>query len=60
MKRSLREIAEALESRLIGDGSVEIAGVSSLESASPSHLVFVDDEKQLAGALQSSRPTHTL
>jgi UDP-3-O-[3-hydroxymyristoyl] glucosamine N-acyltransferase len=53
MKRSLREIAEALESRLIGDGSVEIAGVSSLESASPSHLVFVDDEKHLAGALQS-------
>ncbi len=53
MKRSLREIAEALEARLIGDGSVEIAGVSSLESASPSDLVFVDDEKHLAGALQS-------
>lgn len=53
MKRSLRDIADALEARLIGDGSVEIDGVSSLESASPSHLVFVDDEKHLAGALQS-------
>ena len=53
MKRSLRDIAEALDARLIGDGSVEIAGVSSLESASPSELVFVDDEKHLAGALQS-------
>jgi UDP-3-O-[3-hydroxymyristoyl] glucosamine N-acyltransferase len=53
MKRSLREIAEALEARLVGDGSLEVAGVSSLESASPIHLVFVDDEKHLAGALQS-------
>ena len=53
MKRSLREIADALEARLIGDGKVEIAGVSSLESASPDHLVFVDDEKHLTGALKS-------
>jgi UDP-3-O-[3-hydroxymyristoyl] glucosamine N-acyltransferase len=53
MKRSLREIAESLQARLIGDGKVEIAGVSSLESAAPNHLVFVDDEKHLAGALRS-------
>jgi UDP-3-O-[3-hydroxymyristoyl] glucosamine N-acyltransferase len=53
MKRSLREIAQAVESRLIGDGNVEIAAVSSLDSASPSDLVFVDDEKHLAGALKS-------
>jgi UDP-3-O-[3-hydroxymyristoyl] glucosamine N-acyltransferase len=53
MKRSLREIAESLQARLIGDGKIEIAGVSSLESASPNHLVFVDDEKHLAGALKS-------
>jgi len=50
MKRSLREIAQAVEARLIGDGNVEIAAVSSLESASPNDLVFVDDEKHLAGA----------
>jgi len=53
MKRSLREIAGVLEARLIGDGKVEVAGVSSLESALPNHLVFVDDEKHLAGALKS-------
>ena len=53
MKRSLREIAEALQAHLIGDGAVEIVSVSSLESASPDHLVFVDDEKHLAGALKS-------
>jgi UDP-3-O-[3-hydroxymyristoyl] glucosamine N-acyltransferase len=53
MKRSLREIAELLQARLIGDGTIEIAGVSSLQSAFPNHLVFVDDEKHLAGALKS-------
>src|SRR5438477_383344 len=53
MKRSLREIAESLQTRLIGDGKIEITGVSSLESSSPNHLVFVDDEKHLAGALKS-------
>jgi UDP-3-O-[3-hydroxymyristoyl] glucosamine N-acyltransferase len=53
MKRSLREIAEGLKARLIGDGSVAVAAVSSLESASPDHIVFVEDEKHLAGALKS-------
>src|SRR5579864_2307271 len=53
MKRSVREIAESLQARLIGDGKIEIAGVSSLESAARDHLVFVDNEKHLAGALKS-------
>src|ERR1700757_1554584 len=53
MKRSLREIAESLQARLIGDGTIEVAGVSSLESAARDHLVFVDNEKHLAGALKS-------
>ena len=53
MKRSLREIAQVVEARLIGDGNVVIARVSSLDSASVDDLVFVDDEKHLAGALKS-------
>src|SRR5437879_6083642 len=53
MKRSLREIAESLHACLIGDGKIEVAGVSSLESASQDHLVFVDDAKHLAEALKS-------
>ena len=53
MKRSLRKIAEVLGIRWIGDGDVEISGVSSLESACPDHLVFVDEEKHLAAALNS-------
>jgi UDP-3-O-[3-hydroxymyristoyl] glucosamine N-acyltransferase len=53
MKHSLRELADAVEGRLIGEGHTEITGVSSLESASENDLVFVDDEKHFAAALKS-------
>jgi UDP-3-O-[3-hydroxymyristoyl] glucosamine N-acyltransferase len=54
MKRSLKEIAEAVGARLVGDGSVTVGGVASIAPASPDDLVFVADEKYLAQALQSS------
>ena len=53
MKRSLQQIADAVEARLQGDGSAEIHGVASVESASPQDLVFVEEEKYLLRALQS-------
>src|SRR5580698_823141 len=53
MKRSLQEIAEAVEARLQGDGKVEVEGVASIGSASEYDLVFVEDEKYLTRALQS-------
>ena len=53
MKRSLREIADAVHARLIGRDQAEIEGVSSLEAASQHDLVFVDDEKHFAAALKS-------
>ncbi len=53
MKRSLRQIAEAVDARLQGDGSVEIAGVASIGSACNGDLVFVEEEKYLSRALQS-------
>src|SRR5271165_560124 len=53
MKRSLQQISEAVGARLIGMGTIEVSAVSSLESASPEDLVFVDDDKHLAAALQS-------
>jgi UDP-3-O-[3-hydroxymyristoyl] glucosamine N-acyltransferase len=53
MKRSLQQIAEAVGARLIGDKHVEISGVASMESASPDDLIFVEDKKHLAAALQS-------
>jgi len=51
--RPLHEIAEAVGSRLIGDSRIEVRGVASIESAGQEDLVFVDDEKHLAAALQS-------
>ncbi len=53
MKRTLQEIAEGLEVRLQGDGSVRVSGVASLASASAGDLVFVEDEKYLSRAMQS-------
>jgi UDP-3-O-[3-hydroxymyristoyl] glucosamine N-acyltransferase len=53
MKRSLQQIAEAVEARLQGDGSVEVEGVASIGSASKHDLVFVEEEKYLLRALQS-------
>jgi len=53
MKRSLQEIAEAVDARLQGDGSIEVESVASIGSASTRDLVFVEEEKYLARALQS-------
>ena len=53
MKRSLREIADSIGACLIEAGDIEIERVSSLESGSASDLVFVDDEKHFAAALNS-------
>jgi len=53
MKRSLQDIASQIEARLRGNHDAEIDGVSSLQSASPSHLVFVEDEKHFAAAVKS-------
>ncbi len=53
MKRSLRELAEAVGARLVGEASVEVSAVASIASAKRDDLVFVEDEKHLAAALQS-------
>lgn len=53
MRRSLREIAEAVEVRLEGDGNLQVAGVASIGTASKNDLVFVEEEKYLLRALQS-------
>ena len=54
MKRRLQQIAEAVDVRLHGDGTVEVSGVASLASASRNDVVFVEDEKYLSRALQSA------
>ncbi|MFZ0285501.1 MAG: UDP-3-O-(3-hydroxymyristoyl)glucosamine N-acyltransferase [Terriglobales bacterium] len=53
MERSAKEVADFVHARLVGDGSVRLRGIASVSSASPGDLVFVEDEKNLARALQS-------
>ncbi|MGD1024636.1 MAG: UDP-3-O-(3-hydroxymyristoyl)glucosamine N-acyltransferase [Candidatus Sulfotelmatobacter sp.] len=53
MKRTLQEMADALEVRLQGDRGVQVSGVASHASAAAGDLVFVEEEKYLARAMQS-------
>jgi len=54
MKHTLRDLAERLGGRLLGDGSVNIATVSSPQSADAESIVFVEDAKHLDAALASA------
>src|SRR5271165_4159394 len=54
MRRSIADLAENLDCRLIGDGSITVSRLSSLKSADEQSLVFVDDAKHLDSALASS------
>lgn len=51
--RSVKEVADFVQARVLGDGNVQLTGISSVQSAVPGDLVFVDDEKNLRLALES-------
>jgi UDP-3-O-[3-hydroxymyristoyl] glucosamine N-acyltransferase len=51
--RSVKEVAEFVQARVLGDETVQVTGISSVESAQPGDLIFVDDEKSLRPALES-------
>jgi UDP-3-O-[3-hydroxymyristoyl] glucosamine N-acyltransferase len=51
--RSVQEVAEFVQARLVGDGEVQLSGISSISSAAPGDLVFVEDEEHLEPAFQS-------
>jgi len=53
MKQTLRDLAEKLGCRLLGDGSITVTSVSSLQSATAESIVFVEDVKHLDAALAS-------
>jgi UDP-3-O-[3-hydroxymyristoyl] glucosamine N-acyltransferase len=53
MKRTLLEISDAVGASLRGDGGVLVGGVASIAAAGPEDLVFVEDERHLAAALES-------
>src|ERR1700676_3317600 len=54
MKQTLRDLAEQLGCRLLGDASLIVTSVSSLQSATSGSLVFVDNPQHLDIALRSS------
>jgi UDP-3-O-[3-hydroxymyristoyl] glucosamine N-acyltransferase len=54
MKQTLRDLAEKLGCHLVGDPSVAVTTVSSLQSATSNSLVFVEDTQHLDAALQST------
>src|SRR5258708_39990349 len=53
MKRRVSEIAEAVGARVVDDPGVEISGVARIAAASTGDIVFAENEKSLAAALQS-------
>ena len=53
MRQTLKTVAVFTASRLIGDGSVEITQLASIEHAQPGDLVFVQADRYLEEALNS-------
>jgi UDP-3-O-[3-hydroxymyristoyl] glucosamine N-acyltransferase len=51
--RSVKEVAEFVQARVVGDETVQLTGISSVESAGPGDLIFVDHEKNLNWSLES-------
>jgi UDP-3-O-[3-hydroxymyristoyl] glucosamine N-acyltransferase len=51
--RSVKEVAEFVQARVLGDETVQLTGISSVGSAAPGDLIFVDDGKNLRLALES-------
>ena len=54
MKHTMRDLAEQLGCRLLGDNSITVTTVSSPQSATSDSLVFVEDAHYLDAALRSS------
>jgi UDP-3-O-[3-hydroxymyristoyl] glucosamine N-acyltransferase len=53
MSQTLRSLAEKLGCHLLGDPTVTVSRVSSLQSATPDSLIFVEDAQHLDAALRS-------
>ena len=53
MQRTLEEIVNLVQARVLGDGKVTVNGIASIGSAVAGDLVFVENEKDLEPALAS-------
>lgn len=54
MKQTLRDLAEKLGCRLLGDSSITVTSVSSLQAATSQSLIFVEDARHFDAAIRSS------
>src|SRR5690349_18952598 len=54
MQSTLKEIAESVHARLVGDGATVVEGIASIKTASAKDLVFVEDTENLDSALNSA------
>jgi UDP-3-O-[3-hydroxymyristoyl] glucosamine N-acyltransferase len=57
VKKTAAEIAEQVGGKILGDGSVTVDGVASLEHGRPNSVVWADSEKNLLRALASEAST---
>jgi UDP-3-O-[3-hydroxymyristoyl] glucosamine N-acyltransferase len=53
MARTVAEIADFVQARVVGDGHVAVTGIAGIQSAGQGDLVFVQDEGSLDKALES-------
>src|SRR5579864_7043885 len=53
MPRSAKEIADFIHARLVGDGTVQLTGISSIRAALNGDLIFVTEERKLPEAIAS-------
>jgi UDP-3-O-[3-hydroxymyristoyl] glucosamine N-acyltransferase len=51
--RSVKEVADFVQARVLGDETTRLTGIASVHSAGPGDLIFVDDEKHLESAFES-------
>ena len=47
MNKSLRDIANLIQGVVLGDDSIQISGLSTLDHILPGSLIFVDNDKNL-------------
>jgi UDP-3-O-[3-hydroxymyristoyl] glucosamine N-acyltransferase len=53
MKRTLKEIADAVQARLVGEPTFSVSAIASIHSAKQGDLIFVENEENLQLALTS-------
>src|SRR5437870_11751598 len=56
MRRTARELADAIDATLEGEGSLEITGVAAPERAASRDLIYADSAKHAERAATSAAP----